>query len=66
MKNNHKEIIRIGMLWGIGMFIIMTIIFPLMNEQPITIKKVLISLPLWMLGGWLFGYAMNRWLHKDQ
>ncbi|NQX99788.1 MAG: hypothetical protein HRT70_01400 [Flavobacteriaceae bacterium] len=54
------------MPWGVGMFIIMTIIFPLMNEQPITIKKVLISLPLWMLGGWLFGYAMNRWLHKDQ
>ena len=66
MKNNRKEIIRIGLPWGIGMFIIMTIIFPLMNHEPITLKKVLIAFPLWMLGGWLFGYAMNRWLPKNK
>lgn len=66
MTNRHKEILRIGIPWGIGMFIIMTLLIPYMNEEPITLKNVLIAFPLWMLGGWLFGWAMNRWLPKDK
>jgi hypothetical protein len=61
MKNRRKEIIRIGLPWAIGMFLIMTFVFPWMNNEPITLKKVLISFPLWMFGGWLFGYMMVRW-----
>lgn len=66
MKNNRKEIIRIGLPWGLGMFLLMTIIFPWMNNEPITLKKLLIAFPFWMFGGWLFGYAMNRWLPKNK
>lgn len=66
MKNNRKEIIRIGLPWGLGMFFLMTFIFPWYNDEAITLKKVLIAFPFWMLGGLLFGYSMNRWLPKDK
>ena len=66
MENRRKEILRIGLPWGVGMFFIMTFIIPWLNSEPITLKKVLIALPLWMLGGVLFGYSMNRWLPKNK
>lgn len=66
MTNKHKEIIRIGLPWGIGMFILMNLLFPWYNNEPITLQKVLIAFPLWMLGGLLFGYSMNRWLPKEK
>ena len=65
MKKQHKEIIRIGLPWGIGMFILMNLLFPWYNEEAITLQKILIALPLWILGGLLFGYSMNRWLPKE-
>lgn len=66
MTKKQKEIIRIGLPWGIGMFIIMSLVIPWLNQEPILIKKVLVSFPLWMLGGLLFGYSMNRWLPKEK
>tara|TARA_R110000787_G_scaffold196454_1_gene307792 strand:- start:14130 stop:14330 length:201 start_codon:yes stop_codon:yes gene_type:complete len=66
MTNKQKEIIKIGLPWGIGMFIIMTFVFPYYNEELITLKKVLIAFPFWILGGLLFGYSMNRWLPKGK
>jgi hypothetical protein len=66
MNKNRKEILRLGLPWGLGMFVIMTIIIPWMNAEPIPLKKILISFPLWMLGGLLFGYCMNRWLPRNR
>ena len=62
MNNRRKEILRVGLPWGIGMFVIMSLVIPYMNDEPITLKNVSIAFPLWMLGGLLFGWAMNRWL----
>lgn len=61
MKGKQKQILRIGLPWAIGMFVIMTFILPLMRGEDISTKKVLIAFPLWMFGGWLFGYMMVRW-----
>ena len=66
MNSNRKEIVRIGLPWAMGMFLIMTFIFPWLSGEDITWRKVLISFPLWMLGGWFFGYSMNRWLPKNK
>ena len=66
MTNKRKEIIRVGLPWGIGMFVIMTFIIPYFNGEPIILKRVLIAFPFWILGGILFGYAMNRWLPKEK
>ncbi len=61
MKGKQKQILRIGLPWAIGMFVIMTFILPLMRGEDISTNKVLIAFPLWMFGGWLFGYMMVRW-----
>lgn len=66
MANKRKEIIKIGLPWAIGMYVIMTFVFPYFNREPITLKKSLIALPFWLLGGFLFGWAMNRWLPKEK
>jgi len=66
MTNKRKEILRKGLPWGIGMFVMMTFILPYINEQDITIKKTLIAFPFWILGGILFGYAMYKWLPKEK
>ena len=66
MTNKQKEIIKTGLPWGIGMFIIMTFILPYFNDEIITLKKTLIAFPFWILGGLLFGYSMNRWLPKEK
>jgi len=66
MTNKQKKIIKTGLPWGIGMFIIMTFILPYFNDEIITLKKTLIAFPFWILGGLLFGYSMNRWLPKEK
>jgi len=66
MTNKRKEILRIGLPWGIGMFVLLTFLLPFINGQDITLKKILIAFPCWMVGGLLFGYAMNRWLPKEK
>ena len=66
MTNKQKEIIKTGLPWGIGTFIIMTFILPYFNDEIITLKKTLIAFPFWILGGLLFGYSMNRWLPKEK
>jgi hypothetical protein len=48
------------------MFVLLTFLLPFINGQDITLKKTLIAFPCWMVGGLLFGYAMNRWLPKEK
>ena len=66
MTNKRLQVLKIGLPWGLGMFIIMTFIFPYLNREVITLKKTLIAFPFWMLGGLLFGYSMNRWLPNQK
>jgi hypothetical protein len=66
MSNKFKQILKIGLPWGFGMFILLTFIFPYFNDEDITLKKIGIAFPLWMLGGLLFGYSMNRWMPKEK
>lgn len=61
MNSKQKQIIRIGFPWAVGMYVIMTFILPYMRGEEVSLNKVLISFPLWMFGGWLFGYMMVRW-----
>jgi hypothetical protein len=66
MTNKRLQILKTGLPWGLGMFIIMTFVFPHLNREVITLKKILIAFPFWMLGGLLFGYSMNRWLPNQK
>ena len=49
-----------GLIWGFLMYVSMVIIFPLIKGENITQKGLLIGIPLWTVGGLLFGYTMKR------
>ena len=46
------------------MFVTMTFITPWLRNEPITTKEVLISIPIWTLGGLAFGYTMKKVVWK--
>jgi len=58
--------LRAGLGWGLFMYIFMTILFPLMKGETITQKGLLIGIPLWTIGGLVFGYTMKRFTNKKQ
>ena len=66
MSKKLTNIIRIGLPLVVGMFILSALIIPYFNDKEITLKKVSIAFPLWMLGRLLFGYSMNRWMPKEK
>lgn len=51
---------KAGLSWGVFMFLFMTIIIPLLQKEEITKEKVMISIPIWTIGGLLFGYTMKK------
>lgn len=51
--------VRQGLYWGLSMYVIMTVLFPLMNGEGIILRKSLTGIPVWILGGLLFGYTMK-------
>lgn len=54
-----KKWLKAGLIWGMVMFVIMTIIYPYFNNQEITTKSVLIGFVLWTIGGILFGRTLK-------
>ncbi|MBT3206917.1 MAG: hypothetical protein HN704_11275 [Bacteroidetes bacterium] len=53
-----------GLIWGLLMFITMTFIFPFFNGDSITLKKSLLSIPVWSIAGLGFGYSMKFFTTK--
>lgn len=56
--------IKIGSMWGLCMFVIMTFIFPLMSGEDITLKSILTAIPIWVIGGLIFGYSMKFTMNR--
>lgn len=55
-----KKWIKVGLAWGLWMFVIMSFIFPYFNKEDITIKSILLGLIIWSLAGLVFGYTMKK------
>lgn len=56
-----KKWVKVGLFWGLSMFIIMTFIFPYFDKEEITSKQIIIKFILWVfLGGLIFGYLMRK------
>lgn len=57
-QNNHwkKYWVIEGLVWGAFMFLMMGILFPLAQKEPLTTKRVLLSLLWWLMGGLIYGY----------
>jgi len=51
---------RDGLSWGLLMYFFMEILFPLIQGKDITQKGLLIGIPVWMIGGLLFGCTLKR------
>ena len=60
-----KSWVKFGLIWGGFMFIMMVIVFPLFDDEPITLKSVLIGLPLWTLAGLIFSYVSRKKTGKE-
>lgn len=53
-----------GILWGLFMYVVMTFIVPLIRAEEITTRQILTAIPIWLIGGLIFGY-INK-LIKDR
>lgn len=56
---------KVGLSWALWMFIFMTFIWPLIDGEEITLKKTLIGVPIWVIGGLAFGWTMKKNLKED-
>jgi len=59
----NKSWIKIGLSWGLFMFIIMSVLFPLYFGSEINFKTILLSIIIWTISGLLFGYTMKLFLN---
>lgn len=55
-----KSWIKFGLIWGVFMFLMMNIVFPLWDKKDITLKNILIGIPFWTIGGLIFGYVSRK------
>lgn len=51
-----KSWVRFGLIWGVAMFIILNIIFPLVDGDELIFNKLLVFFPVWLIFGVIFGY----------
>ena len=61
--------IREGLFFGLFMFFFNTLLLPIILGEEYSLLKILVGIPLWILGGLSFGYAMKitmRFLVKNQ
>ncbi|MES2003850.1 MAG: hypothetical protein V4450_04970 [Bacteroidota bacterium] len=54
--------LREGFSFGFFMFIILTLLIPLIDGRPITLKGMLIDLPIWLIAGLVYGLVMKVFL----
>ena len=48
-----------GLFWGLLMYVFKTLMLPLINGEAMTLRKALIGIPVWTIGGLGFGYIMK-------
>jgi hypothetical protein len=63
-KNTTWAWIKAGLFFGLFMFVFMGILFPLIEKEPITAKRLLVSFPIWIVAGLGWGYIMKVWMNK--
>lgn len=52
------------MSWGIFMFVLMGLLYPVVMGDALSLRSVGISISLWLLGGLGYGYAMHIYFRK--
>jgi|SRR5690554_1897904 len=57
--------IRQGLSWSFFMYVFMALMFPLIFGEIVTLNKLLIGIPIWILGGLGFGFTMRLIVGKS-
>lgn len=61
-----KNWIKFGIIWGVFMFLVLNIGFPLYDGEPLEIKNMAIGFPVWIVFGLIFGYVSRKKGPKKQ
>ncbi|GAB7257867.1 hypothetical protein [Polaribacter sp. OB-PA-B3] len=56
-----KQWQKIGLGWGVWMFLCMAFIWPLIDGEKITLNRILVKFIFWMLSGLVFGYLSSKY-----
>jgi len=56
--------IHLGVGWGVFMFVLMVIIYPLLMGKTISLLNIAIGILIWSLGGLAFGYTLKKWMGR--
>lgn len=59
-----KQWQKIGLGWGIWMFLMMAFFWPLIDGSGITLKEVVLKFIFWMIAGLAFGYINSKLIKK--
>lgn len=60
-----KSWVKFGLLWGVFMFVVINIVFPLVDGEEITLTRILVGLPVWLVFGIIFGYVSRKKTKKE-
>lgn len=63
---NMKPWIKFGLFWGLFMVLAIHIVFPLLDGTAIDPIKLLVSIPVWLVFGLIFGYVSRKKEPKKQ
>jgi hypothetical protein len=56
-----KDLVKVGLVWGVLMFLAMAFVWPLIDGEGITLKKVIIKFIYWIIVGLVFGYLSAKY-----
>lgn len=54
-----KKPFKRGLLWGIIFYLLSMIIIPLLSGEKLSVFKMLMGIPLWIITGIALGYILN-------
>lgn len=60
LRSKTPSWIKLELMWGIVMFVTMSIIFPLIMGKPLW-SYILVGIPIYSTSAFLFGYFFRRW-----
>jgi len=64
ITHENTSWLKTGISWGGFMYVLMTIVVPLIEGKEITLTMMLIGIPIWTVAGLGFGYIMKYWMGK--
>ena len=56
-----KDWVKVGLVWGVWMFLAMAFVWPLIDREGITLKTVIIKFIYWIIAGLVFGYLSAKY-----